>query len=80
MNKLSIPTTQQVKAARVAAGLTQQACADCYGYGLRDWQQKEEPGKSGRAVSVGGWHFLMLLSNQRPPWTLRPKVTAMKRD
>ena len=78
MNPIQIPTPQQVKAARVTARMTQQACADAFGYGLRGWQQKEETGKTHRALSLGEWHFLMLLGNQHPNWVLQTKASKSK--
>ena len=78
INKIPIPTPKQVKAARVTARMTQQACADALGYGLRGWQQKEEEaGKTHRALSLGEWYFLML-GNQHPTWVLQPKASAVK--
>ena len=78
MDQSSSPTPQQVKAAREQARLTQQACANCFGYGLRGWQQKEESGRSGRRLSVGEWQFLLLLGNQHPTWTLQAKAPTLK--
>lgn len=67
------PMPEQVKAARVAAGLTQRACADRFGYKLRGWQQKEESGASGRALSTGEWEMLLLLADNHPEFTLQRK-------
>ena len=65
------PTPEQVKTARVAAGLTQQVCADRFGYKLRGWQQKEESGASGRTLSIGEYELLLLLAGQHPEFTLQ---------
>jgi len=80
MNETQIPTPQQVKAARVVAGLTQRACAERFGYRLRGWQQKEETGPSARALSVGEWNFLMLLGDQHPTWTMPRKVAELREN
>lgn len=45
------PGPADVRAARLAAGLTQQQAADRFGYTLTGWQRKEAVGKSGRALS-----------------------------
>lgn len=66
------PTPGQVKAARVAAGLTQRECAEQFGYTLRGWQNKEDAGGSGRTLSVGEYNYLLLLAGEHPDFELRP--------
>lgn len=68
MSELQIPTPDQVRAARLAAGLKQRECAVLFGYALRSWQQKEDPGSGNRALSLGEWHFLLLLAGQHPDY------------
>lgn len=63
MNK---PTSQQVKAAREAANLTQKQAAERFGYSLRAWQRKEESGETGRKLSPGEYELLLLLAKQHP--------------
>lgn len=73
MTQAKSPTPAEVKAARVAAGLAQQACADRFGYKIRGWQQKEESGPSGRALSPGEYELLLLLGGQHPEFTLQKR-------
>lgn len=74
MEVMTQPTPEQVKAARVAAGLTQAACAERFGYKIRGWQQKEESGASGRMLSVGEFEMLLLLAGQHPYFTLHSSI------
>lgn len=70
MSAIPIPTPDQVRAARIAAGMTQSACAERFGYSLRGWQAKEDAGAGGRGLSVGEYEFLLLLAGQHPAFTL----------
>lgn len=65
------PTPAQVRETRMAANLTQRACADRFGYSLTGWQKKEDAGTSGRSLSVGEWELLLLLAGQHPNYTLQ---------
>lgn len=65
-----VPPFDMVRAVRIAAGLTQQATADLFGYSLRSWQHKEESGEGNRALSVGEWNYLMLIASVHPSYTL----------
>ncbi|EJM4070326.1 hypothetical protein NOJ64_005080, partial [Salmonella enterica] len=47
----SKPTPEQVKAARIAAGLSLKEAADTFGYQLNSWQMKESAGKASRSLS-----------------------------
>jgi hypothetical protein len=67
------PTAEQVKTARVAAGMTQQACADRFDYLLRSWQKKEQDGANGRLLSPGEFELLLLLAGQHPDFSLVAK-------
>lgn len=70
---MNSPSPDQVKAARVAAGMTQRECAARLRYELRGWQKKEESGASGRALSQGEYELLQLLADQHPEFTLMPR-------
>lgn len=70
---LKKPTAKQVKTAREAAGLTQAACAEIFGYALRAWQGKEDPGAGNRGLSVGEYAFLLLLAGEHPVYDLKQK-------
>lgn len=63
---MNSPGPEQVKAARVAARLSQRQCAERFGYELRGWQKKEESGPSGRALSSGEYELLLLLADEHP--------------
>jgi len=67
------PMPEAVKAARKAAGLTQQAAADRFGYKLRSWQRKEEAGATGTALSQGEYEFLLLLAGLHPDYVLNSR-------
>ncbi|MDO8729440.1 MAG: helix-turn-helix domain-containing protein [bacterium] len=70
-----IPTGAEVKAMRIAAGMTQKECAERFGYQVvRSWQKKEETGPSARELTLGEWELLMLLAGQHPEFTLEPKT------
>jgi hypothetical protein len=73
------PTAVQVKAAREAAGLTQSACAEVFGYALRTWQGKEDAGAGNRGLTVGEYAYLLLLAGQHPQYSLQPKSAAEKK-
>jgi len=68
-----LPTAEDVKAAREVAGLTQKQAGDIFGYQLRSWQKKEEAGSSYRQLSLGEWHFLLLLADGHPQFSLKKK-------
>lgn len=68
------PSADQVKSARVAAGLTQAACAEIFGYKLRAWQRKEDPGEGNRSLSVGEYNYLLLLAGEHPEFQLQTRA------
>ena len=62
-------TGAEVREARIAAGMTQQAMADLLGHTLRNYQRKEEgrrdPAGSGEMLSTimpGEFYFMQMLS------------------
>jgi len=67
------PSPEQVKQARIDAGLTQKEAAAVFGLALRSWQQKEETGSGNRSLSVGEWNYLLLLAKQHPDYSLIKK-------
>ncbi len=69
------PTPEEVKNARVAAGLTLKEAADIFGYQLNSWQMKESAGKASRSLSIGEYQYLLLLANMHPSYRL-VKITC----
>lgn len=69
------PTAEQVKTAREAAGMTQIACAELFGYALRTWQGKEDSGAGNRGLSLGEYAYLLLLAGAHPEYELQAKKT-----
>jgi putative transcriptional regulator len=63
-----IPTPSEIKAARLAAGLTQTEAAKLIHSTLRAWQSWEaEPGTSGhRAMHPGLWELFRLKAHLQP--------------
>lgn len=74
---MSIPTPAQVKAARIAADLTQPACAARFNYQVRSWQKKEEVGTSSRALTTGEYELLLLLAGQHPELILQRRMVIL---
>lgn len=66
------PTPEQVKATRIAAGLSLKEAADIFGYQLNSWQMKESAGKASRSLSIGEYNYL-LLANQHPEYKIVKK-------
>jgi hypothetical protein len=60
MSAIQIPTPDEVKAARVAAGLTQTAAADLVHRTLRNWQQWES---GARRIDLALWDLFQLKVN-----------------
>jgi transcriptional regulator with XRE-family HTH domain len=55
--EIKVPTAEQVRAARKAAGLTQEAAADLIGTSRRSWQEWE----SGRTpMRAGLWELFRI--------------------
>lgn len=68
-----IPPPADVRAMRIAAGLTQSACAKRFGVKLRDWQRREDGGPNGSRTSIGEWELLQLIADQHPNYRLMPR-------
>ncbi|WP_340617401.1 hypothetical protein [Xenorhabdus entomophaga] len=67
------PTPEQVKQARIAAGLTLKEVAEIFGYQLNSWQQKESAGKITRTLTVGEYKYLLLLAGSHPEYEIVKK-------
>lgn len=80
---MPIPTGEQLKAARVAAGLNQAQAAELMGYSLqtgsrgglqsRTWQALESPTDE-RCMQGPMFAMFLLLTGQHPAYTLVPKA------
>ncbi len=80
---MPIPTGEQLKAARVAAGLNQAQAAELMGYSLqtgsrgglqsRTWQALESPTDE-RCMQGPMFAMFLLLTGQHPAYTLAPKA------
>ena len=80
---MPIPTGEQLKAARVAAGLNQAQAAELMGYSLqtgsrgglqsRTWQALESPTDE-RCMQGPVFAMFLLLTGQHPAYTLAPKA------
>jgi hypothetical protein len=74
----SQPSTDQILAARQAAGHTQAQAAATVGLsgGIR-WAEYERGGPTGRRIDSARWALYLLLTDQHPAWRLakRRKVT-----
>lgn len=80
---MPIPTGEQLKAARVAAGLNQAQAAQLMGYSLqtgsrgglqsRTWQALESPTDE-RCMQGPMFAMFLLLTGQHPAYTLAPKA------
>ncbi|MEQ1968237.1 hypothetical protein ABLA30_14705 [Xenorhabdus nematophila] len=67
------PTPEQVKKARIAAGLTLKEAAEIFGYQLVSWQQKEGAGKTTRSLTVGEYEYLLLLAGSHSEYEIVKK-------
>lgn len=80
---MPIPTGEQLKAARVAAGLNQAQAAELMGYSLqtgsrgglqsRTWQALESPTDE-RCMQGPMFAMFLLLTGQHPAYNLVPKA------
>jgi hypothetical protein len=80
---MPIPTGEQLKAARLAAGLNQAQAAELMGYSLqtgsrgglqsRTWQALESPTDE-RCMQGPMFAMFLLLTGQHPAYTLVPKA------
>lgn len=73
MTTTSNPLPDEIRATRIAAGLTQKAAGERFGYALVTWQQKEAAGKTNRKLSPGEFELLQLLAGTHPRYTLIEK-------
>ncbi|WP_147200829.1 helix-turn-helix domain-containing protein [Pantoea sp. CCBC3-3-1] len=67
------PTPEQVKAARIAAGLTLEQAGERFGITGRGWRFKEQADGKGRKLSPGEYELLLLLAGTHPDYELTPK-------
>jgi hypothetical protein len=67
------PTPEEVKQARITAGLTLKEAADIFGYQLNSWQMKESAGKASRSLSIGEYEYLLLLAGAHSEYKLVKK-------
>ncbi len=80
---MPVPTGEQLKAARLAAGLSQAQAAELMGYSLqtgsrgglqsRTWQALESPTDE-RCMHGPMFAMFLLLTGQHPAYTLVPKA------
>lgn len=68
--ELLLSSPDNVRSARIAAGMTQRAAAGVFGYSLRGWQSKEDAGAGGRKLSKIEYEYLLLLADMHPLHTL----------
>ncbi|WP_279025101.1 hypothetical protein [Gibbsiella quercinecans] len=73
MMTTSNPSPNEIKTTPIAAGLTQKAAGERFGYALITWQQKEAAGKTNRKLSPGEFEFLQLLPGTHSRYTLVEK-------
>jgi hypothetical protein len=82
---MPIPTGEQLKAARIAAGLNQAQAAELLGFAVqtgsrgglqsRTWQALESP-TDDRNMQGPVFAMFLLLTGQHPTLTLQPKTLA----
>ena len=82
---MPVPTGEQLKAARTAAGLSQAQAAELMGYPLqtgsrggvqsRTWQALESMGDE-RNMQGPVFAMFLLLTGQHPDWVLAPRPPA----
>lgn len=74
---VAVPTPEQVKAARVATGMSQRACAQLFGCGVVNWKRKEGDRPAKRKLSAGEYAYLQLLAGQHPQFELYLRDQAL---
>lgn len=82
---MPVPTGEQLKAARTAAGLSQAQAAELMGYPLqtgsrggvqsRTWQALESMGDE-RNMQGPVFAMFLLLTGQHPDWVLAPRPSG----
>ncbi|MGH6625130.1 MAG: XRE family transcriptional regulator [Burkholderiaceae bacterium] len=63
------PTGPEIKAARLAVGLSQSAAAELVGYSLRGWQDAEASGAP--KLHAATWAFFLLATGQHSGYALK---------
>ena len=58
--QITQPTPAEVKAARVAAGLTQTEAAALVHAGLKTWQNWESEGGEARKIRLPSWELFLI--------------------
>lgn len=86
---MPVPTGDQLKASRTAAGLSQAQAAELMGYPLqtgsrggvqsRTWQALESPSDE-RNMQGPVYAMFLLLTGQHPDWVLTPRPDAGGED
>lgn len=64
------PMPEDVRCARIDAGLTLKTAAERFGYSLPGWQKKETSGAVVRRISIGEYELLLLLADRHPEYHL----------
>ncbi|PHM51260.1 hypothetical protein [Xenorhabdus sp. KK7.4] len=64
------PTPEEIRQARIAAGLTLKEAAEIFGYQLQSWQKKESAGSTNRSLTVGEYEYLLLLAGSHPEYKI----------
>ncbi|WOL24305.1 particle associated protein [Yersinia phage fHe-Yen8-01] len=60
------PTGEQVRAARIAAGMKPKQMADRLGYTLRAYQRKESDKSDGTQLTKGEYELMLILAHGEP--------------
>lgn len=58
------PTPEQIKAARLSAGLTKEQAAETIHVELRTWQRYEGEGKHTRVMHPAFWELFLIKTGQ----------------
>lgn len=58
--QITQPTPTEIKAARVAAELTQTEAATLVHAGLKTWQNWESDGDAGRKIPLAAWELFLI--------------------
>lgn len=66
-------TPKEIKQARLKAHMTQEQCAERFGYATRSWQGKEMTGPGQRKLKRGEEELLQLLADEHPTHTIKRK-------
>ncbi|WP_041031006.1 hypothetical protein [Salmonella enterica] len=69
------PTPEEVKNARVAAGLTLKKLL-IFWLSTESWQMKESAGKPVRSLSIGEYQYLCVITNMHPSYRPGKKIAC----